>query len=108
MKCRHITNQVVRRQHQQNRVIALSRSIQGGQRNSRRSITPLGFQQDLRRLKAHLTQLFSRQKTVLFVANQTRYTMNHTIKTRNRGLKHGDIISQRQELLGVQLPGQGP
>ena len=65
-----IADQVIRRQHQQQGVLAVGRGLQCGHRHRRGGVAAHRFQQDRIGLHADLPHLFSHDEAVVFIADQ--------------------------------------
>ena len=65
-----IADQVIRRQHQQQRVVAVGGGLQRRQRDGRGGVAPHRLQQNRIRFNSDLAHLLSHDEAVAFVADQ--------------------------------------
>jgi hypothetical protein len=109
MKRRDVFDQMVRRQHQQDRVLGLGKRLARRQRDGRRSVAPHRLQQDAGLFHAQLAQLLGHQEAMLLIADQLRQRDVGAFQPRDGLLQHRQVcVGQAQELLGVQLPRKRP
>ncbi len=109
---------MIGRQHQQQRVAVFVLRIgardQRGDRDRRRGIAADRFEHDPRLRSADHAQLLGDEEAMVFVGDDQRRGLGQRRDAAPRGLQHGVIADQRQELLGVGLarqrpqPGSGP
>ncbi len=99
---------MVRRQHQQQRIITLAGCFQRGHRDRRGGVAANRLQQDCLRLHAQLLQLLGGDEAVLLVGDDQRRAAGDRCHTLPGGLQHGLFAGQCQELLGVGLARQWP
>ena len=106
-----IGDHVVGGQHQQQRVLAMGRGLQGRDRHGRRGVAAHRFQQDPGRLHTDLAHLLGHDEAVLLVADQQRCPQAVQALQPLLGLLQQGLVAiagQGPVLLGVGGAGQGP
>jgi hypothetical protein len=107
-----IADDMVGGQHQQHGVVALLAVLQrggGGQRHGRRRVAADGLEQDGRGLHAGLAELLGHQEAMFLVAHDDGIGEPvEAVEAAERGLQHGVLAHQRQQLLRIQLARQRP
>ena len=108
-KAFRLLDQMIGRQHQQQRFGIPARGIQCRDGHRRRRVAAGGLQQDAGRFAADLAQLFGHQEAVLLVAHdQRRGQLRHAHQSEQGVLQQGVLGTQGQALLGQLLARQGP
>ena len=103
-----VLNQVICRQHQEQRIGPVRRGPQRRQSHGRRCVATGRLQHHVALQGVHLAQLLGHQKAVVFVANDQRLRHRQTCQPRQRGLQHRLLRTQGQKLLGKKLTRQRP
>ncbi len=108
-ECIHISNNMVRRHDQQQRIRIVRRRFERSQGNGRRRVAPLGLENN-RRAHFDAIELLGHRKTVILVADdQAAITRVLEAAHAQRGrLQHGLLAGQRQQLLRVHRPRRRP
>jgi hypothetical protein len=78
------------------------------ERNRRRRVAAEGLKENGARLDIKLPQLFGNQKAMRVVTYDKGRRRLQTRQAQRRLLEHGVLAGQRQKLLRIQLPRQGP
>lgn len=105
---RLIINDMVSRQHQHQRVIAILRGLQCRERDSRGGIAAYRLKDDIFRQLIELSQLLGYQKTMLFVADDHGLMDIQPGEARDGFLQHGILSVQPEKLFGIELTGHRP
>jgi hypothetical protein len=104
-----VTDEVVGRKHEQDRILVLAQGQERAQGSGRGRVPPDRLKDDGLGLHADLPQLLGHHEAVLLVADDDgRRGVPDRAQAHDRLLEHGPLTAQRQELLRVELPGQWP
>ncbi|MNV82610.1 hypothetical protein D3C71_1763550 [compost metagenome] len=88
MEVLDVADQMIRRQHQQQRIIAIAACFQRCRGDGRGCVAANRLQQDRRWRRAHLLQLLGGNKAVRFVGHHNGWQRGHTGNAQPGGLQH--------------------
>lgn len=89
MEGRHVLDQMIGGQHQQQRIARLLDRLQRRQGDGRRSVAADRLEQDGRPFHAQLAQLLGGEEAVLLVADQPRQADREAVQALDGRLQHG-------------------
>ena len=104
-----ITNDMIRSQDQQQRISTIRHRLQSRHSHRRGRVPPDRFKNHGLGGLSDLTQLFGDHETMSFVADHQRSTQTiEAFQAQHGLLQHGSLTDQWQQLLRIELTGQGP
>jgi len=99
---------MIRRQHQQQRIVSIPGCFQRSHRDRGRGVAANRLKQDRLRLHSKLLQLLGGHETVFLVGDDQWRAAGDRRNPLPGRLQHGLFTRQGEELLGVGLTGQWP
>lgn len=103
-----IIDDMVRCQDKHQRVIAILRGLQRRKGDGRCRVAANRLEDDIFRQFTELSQLFSHQEAVLFIADNHRLMGIQTGEARDGFLQHGVLPVQSEKLFWIEFTGHRP